>query len=65
MNFIAARDIGNGHFEYIGSNIKADKENWIGKDMKKGTYYAMIKTPWRSFVNEFSFSVYGPDKTEF
>lgn len=25
----------------------------------------MIKCPWKSFVNEFSFSVYGPDKTEF
>ncbi len=32
--------------------------------MKAGKYYVIIKCPWRSFVNEFSFSVYGPDKTE-
>ena len=32
--------------------------------MKAGDYYILIKTPWRSFVNEFSFSVYGPDKTD-
>ena len=32
--------------------------------MLAGDYYVLIKTPWRSFVNEFSFSVYGPDKTD-
>ena len=28
-----------------------------------GEYYVIIKTPWRSFIREFVFSVYGPDKT--
>jgi len=43
--------------------MKADKENWIGEEIQHGEYIIMINTPWRSFVNEFSFSVYGPDKT--
>ncbi len=44
--------------------MRADKENWIAKEVTKGNYILMIKTPWKSYVNEFSFSVYGPDKTK-
>ena len=50
-------------FDYIGANLKADKENWITDDLDTGTYVAILKTPWRSFVNEFVFSIYGPKAT--
>lgn len=50
-------------FDYIGANLKADKENWITDDLETGTYIAILKTPWRSFVNEFVFSIYGPKAT--
>ena len=62
--FVAARVKEDGEYDFVGANIKADKENWVGDDMLAGDYYVLIKTPWRSFVNEFSFSVYGPDKTD-
>lgn len=45
---------------YVGSGMKQDKENWVEFNAKPGTYYAYIHTPWKSMVNEFSFSVYGP-----
>lgn len=62
---MAARKINEEKYDYIGANIRADKENWIGEELEAGEYYVIIKCPWKSFVNEFSFSVYGPDKTEF
>lgn len=65
MHFLAARKINEDKYDYIGANIKPDKENWIGEQMDAGEYYVIIKCPWKSFVNEFSFSVYGPDKTDF
>lgn len=65
MHFLCARKINDDKFDYIGANIRADKENWIGVDVEAGEFYVIIKCPWKSFVNEFSFSVYGPDKTEF
>ena len=40
--------------------MKADKENWIAEEIETGEYYAQCNTPWVSFVNEFSFSIYGP-----
>ena len=54
----------DGSLDYIGGNMKADKENWIGEEVEAGEFVVMIKTPWRSFVNEFSFSVYGPNTTD-
>lgn len=49
---------------FIGSSITTDKENWIQTVAAPGTYYALIKTPWKHNVNEFSFSVYGPDTVD-
>ena len=40
--------------------MKADKENWIAEEVEAGEYYIQCNTPWISFVNEFSFSIYGP-----
>lgn len=65
ISFVIARvDVTNNQYEYIGGNMKADKENWIKKTAKKGSYIAIVKTPWQSFVNDFSFSVYGPGTTD-
>lgn len=50
----------DGTYDYIGGAMKADKENWIAENIEAGKYMAMLKTPWISFVNEFSFSIYGP-----
>ncbi len=44
--------------------MKADKENWIGEEVEAGEFVVMIKTPWRSFVDEFSFSIYGPSTSD-
>lgn len=43
--------------------MKRDKENWIVEDIVAGTYIVTIRTPWISFIREFSFSIYGPSKT--
>lgn len=65
IHFLLSRKVNGEKYDYIGANIKADKENWIGEECEAGEYFIIIKCPWKSFVNEFSFSVYGPDKTEF
>ena len=59
-----SRKMKDGNLDYIGGNMKADKENWVGEEVEAGEFVVMIKTPWRSFVNEFSFSVYGPSTTD-
>jgi hypothetical protein len=53
----------NGKIEYIGSAMKEDKENWIVKQCKPGKYFVTVLTPWVSCVDEFSFSIYGPEKS--
>ena len=60
-HYIVARKEKNGKYDYIGGGMRADKENWIGEECEVGEYIVMLKTPWRSFVNEFSFSAYGKD----
>lgn len=50
--------------KFIGSSIKADKENWIRMDVQEGRYFALVKTPWVGAVDEFSLSVFGPHKAE-
>lgn len=47
--------------KYVGSSMKQDKENWIEYMANPGDYFVYINTPWKSIVNEFSFSVYGPN----
>lgn len=49
---------------YVGSSMKQDKENWIEFQAQSGNYYVYINTPWKSIVNEFSFSVYGPSTSD-
>lgn len=60
LSYIVSRKNNAGSAEYIGSNMKADKENWLVSDCKPGLYTIMIKANWKSFVRDFSFSVYGP-----
>lgn len=43
--------------------MKRDKENWITENIQSGTYVVMIRTPWATEMNDFSFSVYGPETT--
>ena len=49
---------------FMGSGLKADKENWQAIQCEPGEYYAMVHTPWRSVSREFSYSVYGPEFTD-
>lgn len=35
----------------------------MSQALQQGTYVIALKTNWVSFVNEFSFSIYGPSKT--
>lgn len=60
LSFVVSRQSGSGKAEYIGSAMKADKENWLGEFCQPGLYTVMIKANWKSFVRNFSFSVYGP-----
>lgn len=60
LSFVVSRQSNSGKAEYIGSHMKADKENWLGEFCKPGLYTVMIKANWKSFVRNFSFSVYGP-----
>ena len=63
-HYIVARKEKNGKYDYIGGGMRADKENWVSEECEVGEYIVMLKTPWRSFVNEFSFSVYGKDDVD-
>lgn len=60
--FVLTKIDGNGTYHYVGGGMKRDKENWIVEDCEAGEYMVGIKTPWISFVNESSFSIYGPKK---
>ena len=58
-----------GRFEdsklnYLGGDMGADKAIWIEVDIKPGKHIAIVKTLWSSFIKEFTFSIYGPDKTD-
>ena len=64
LAFIVSRKTGSGKAEYIGSSMRADKENWVGEFCKPGVYSVMIKANWKSFIRRFSFSVYGPATTK-
>ena len=50
--------------KFVGTGLKADKENWAVADCEAGEYYAMVFTPWRSLSKEFSYSIYGPGLTD-
>ena len=50
----------SGKLIYVGSIQKCDKESWFKATCQKGTYYCSIFTPWKSFVNEITWSSYGP-----
>ena len=60
LAYVVSRKTKSGKAEYVGSHMKADKENWIGEFCKPGLYSVMIKANWKSIVKDFSFSVYGP-----
>ena len=61
LAYVLSRQSPSGAIEFVGSNMKADKENWIVSHCKPGKYILMIKVNWRSFARDFSFSVYGPE----
>ena len=62
--FVAARvDPQSGACEYLGSTLKADKENWIAVNLKPGPVTVLIQPQWNSAngtVPPVAFSVYGP-----
>lgn len=61
LEFSVSKLDNQGNPKLIGSQAKPDFENWIERELEPGNYVVMIKTPWVSCVNEFSFSVYGPE----
>lgn len=50
---------------FIGCGNTADKENWVNGQCQPGKYFIVINVNWKSFVKEFSLSVYGPSKCSF
>lgn len=63
LTLFVVQDLGHGKMKYIGSVSKSDKEMWFKANCEAGKYMAYVMTPWKRNVNEFSFSVYGPDAT--
>lgn len=64
IGWVLARRTFDG-LEFVEGRVKADKENWKDVECAPGKYVVMILTPWRSFVRDFSFSIYGPDFVHF
>lgn len=64
LSFLSGQILSGKRYHYVGGGIKSDKENWVGAQLKEGICYATIDIPWRSFVNQFSFSVYGPQSVK-
>ncbi len=62
-NMVLIKIKDNGDPQFIEGAMKADKENWIAQEIQEGFYMVLVQTPWKSFVNEFSFSIYGPATT--
>lgn len=60
LSFMVSKIGQNGNSEMIGNQMKDDLENWIEQDLQTGEYLVAIKLMWVSFVDECSFSVYGP-----
>ena len=60
LAFLISRKGCDQQIEYVGGSIKSDKENWMVHDCIPGKYTVMAKANWRSFVQSFSFSIYGP-----
>ena len=58
---IIRKDHENDNVEYIASKQSADKDSWFNAYCKVGTYYLILYTPWVSFVNEVTWSSYGPE----
>ena len=50
----------NNSCTLIGSSMRKDKENWIKAQCRPGFYYIQISNYWKSFVDEYSYSIYGP-----
>jgi calpain-15 len=47
--------------KFVAGQTRDDFENWAEVKLTPGNYAVEIKTNWTSCVNEFSFSVYGPE----
>jgi len=47
---------------YVGGTQKADKDTWFEAVCGKGEYVLTVYTPWKSFVDEFTISAYGPEQ---
>lgn len=63
-SFLIAGMKPDGKVVYVGGGMKRDKENWIDCQIEAGDYIVLIRTPWLSFVDECSFSIYGPKMTK-
>ena len=61
LSFTISQIQSNGQPKQLATQLKPDFENWVQLDVVPGQYVVSIKTPWKSFVNEFSFSCYGPE----
>jgi hypothetical protein len=61
--FVTGYDHVNGDGWFVGANQEADSECWFkGECLPGHTYYVQLFTPWKSFVNQLTFSVYGPQE---
>ena len=54
----------NGKVAYVGSTFKSEKDAWFKAVCKPGKYFVSIYTSWKSFVNECTLTIYGPNDSK-
>ena len=64
LSLIVARMDGS-KFCYVGDITRTDECAWFKAQCEPGEYIAYIMTPWKRKVNEFTFSIYGPEEIKF
>jgi hypothetical protein len=57
---VTGYDNANGKGTFVGANQEAEHQTWFKGECVAGhTYYTQVFTPWKSFVNQVTFAVYG------
>lgn len=54
-----------GNINHVGTSAKDDQLNWFKATCQPGNYVAYIETPWKRNVNQFGFTIYGPEQVNF
>lgn len=63
---IVGREVGNGEYEYVEGNQRADREVWMEGEFTEGDYVAYVKIPWYDQqAHDVTISAYGYSTVDF